>query len=148
MLRKQLATPARSSFGRGWMFSAVMAGCAFSAAGQGAMEMRQTRYHLRAGEAVPIAAPPETLDFLAKAGSRHVAIVTPETAVSSDGLVAGPNRTGDRILLGASLRMAPGEYSVTLSAANTAGEVRQTTLAVQVLPRVSVPSNAKRPPVV
>ena len=110
--------------------------------------MRQARYQLRAGEAVPIAAPPETLDFLAKASRRQVAFVTPETAVSSRGLVAGPNRAGDQILLGASLRMAPGEYTVRLSAANAAGEERQTTLAVQVLPLVSVPSNSKRPPVV
>ncbi len=112
------------------------------------MEMRQARYQLRAGEAIPIVAPPETLDFLAKASRRQVAFVTPDTAVSSRGLVAGPNRAGDQILLGASLRMAPGEYTVTLSAANAAGEERQTTLAVQVLPLVSVPSNSKRPPVV
>src|ERR1035437_45441 len=148
MHRWQIGSPAGASFRRAWMPLAVMACCAFSAAAPGTMEMRQARSQLRAGEAVPIAAPPETLDFLAKASRRQVAFVTPEPACSSRGLGAGPNRAGDQILLGASLRMAPGEYTVRLSAANAAGEERQTTLAVQVLPLVSVPSNSKRPPVV
>ncbi len=51
-------------------------------------------------------------------------------------------------MLGASLRVAPGEYAVKLSATSAAGEVRQTSLDVVVKPRVSVPSSSTRPPVV
>jgi uncharacterized protein (TIGR03437 family) len=111
------------------------------------MEMRQVRYELRSGQAVQIAAPPETLDFLANATRRHVEILSGDTTVPG-GLVAGPNQAGDQILLGASLRMKPGEYTVKLSAANAAGEERQAALAVLVRPRVTVPVSAKRPPVV
>jgi uncharacterized protein (TIGR03437 family) len=112
------------------------------------MDVRQTRYEVRAGEAVQIVAPQETVDFVANAKSRHVEIVTGDTAVASGGLVAGPNRAGDQILLGASLRTKPGEYTVRLSATNAAGEQRQTGLAVEVQPRVSVPSSSLRSPVV
>jgi uncharacterized protein (TIGR03437 family) len=118
------------------------------AAGQIAMDVRQTRYVVGAGQAVQIVAPRETVDFLANARSRHVEIVTGDTAVASGGLVAAPNRAGDQILLGASLRVKPGEYTVRLSATSAAGEQRQTTLAVEVQPRVSVPSGATRAPVV
>ncbi len=122
---------------------------AFSAAGQSALVIRQSSYQLRPGEAVPIAAPQETLDFLANAGSRQVEIVNGDTAVPGGRVVAGPNRVGDQILLGASLRTPPGEYTVKLSATNAAGESRQATLAVVVKPQLlAVPSSAKRPPVV
>ena len=126
--------------------------CAFAAAAQTNMVVQQARYELRAGEAVPIAAPQETVEFLAKATRRHVQIVTGAVTGGSPtaggGLVAGPNRAGDQVLLGASLRMAPGEYTVTLSATSTAGEERQATLAVVVKPHLVVPSSATRPPVV
>jgi uncharacterized protein (TIGR03437 family) len=112
------------------------------------MDVHETHYVLRAGEAVPIRAPQETLGFLANARTRHVDIVTPDAPVSGGRLVAAPNRAGDQVLLGASLRMNPGEYTVKLSAAGASGEERQTTLAVTVLSVVTVPSNAKRPPVV
>jgi uncharacterized protein (TIGR03437 family) len=128
---------------------AVLVCGAFSATGQQAMAVHEARYVLRAGEATAIRAPQETLDFLTNARSRHVDIVTPDAPVSGGRLVAAPNRDGNQILLGASLRMSPGEYTVKLSAASAAGEQRQTTLAVTVLPLVTtVPSNAKRAPVV
>lgn len=129
------------------MALAAMACSVLAAAGSRALEVGATRYELRAGEAVQIAAPPETLGFLASATRRQVEIVSGDTTVPG-GLVAGPNRAGDQILLGASLRMNPGEYTVKLSAANAAGEERQTTLAVVVKPRVTVPIGATRPPVV
>jgi uncharacterized protein (TIGR03437 family) len=155
--------------------------CSTSAAGQTALAVQQTHYELRAGETVPIVAPQATLDFLAHSKSRHVAVVTNGTNVTGDaavtgGLVVAPNRAGDQILLGASLRMKPGEYTVTLSASNApsvtsataasnaagaasatnaaggasasaAGE-SQTTLTVVVKPRQSVPTGSTRPPVV
>ena len=109
------------------------------------MEMGQSSYEVRAGEAIPLAAPPETLHFLAQAKSRRVEIVRGEAAA---GLVAGPNRTGDQILLGAPLHMSAGQYTAVLSATSAAGEQRQATLAVRVLPAVTVPSGSTRPPVV
>ena len=111
------------------------------------MEIQKTRYEVRAGEAVQIAAPQETLDFLTNATSRSVQVVSGDATGSGGRLVAGPNRAGDQVL-GASLRMKPGQYTVQLSATSAAGEVRQTTLAVVVKPRVSVPPNSARPPVV
>ena len=54
----------------------VMACCGFPIAGQQArnvreMEVQQSRYELRAGEAVQLSAPQETLDFLTRAKSRR-----------------------------------------------------------------------------
>ena len=101
------------------------------------LALAQARYELRAGESVPIAAPPETLGFLLKAKNRQ-----------ADALVAGPNRAGDQILLAAPLRTPPGEYAVKLSAVSEAGERRMADLTVVVHPRQAVPSSANRPPVV
>ena len=124
-------------------------GCSIlPAAGQVSLDVRQTRYVVRAGEAVQIVAPRETIDFLAHARRRNVEIVAGDTTVPGGGLVAAPNRAGDQILLGASLRVKPGEYTVKLSTTSAAGEQRQTTLAVEVQPRVSVPSGSTRNPVV
>lgn len=120
--------------------------------------MTQSRYELRAGEAIPIAAAQETLDFLIGANRRDVGIVTgapvtgtsavTNTSATNSGLVASPNRAGNQILLGASLRMKPGEYTVNLSATGATGIQRQSTLTVVVKPRVTVPSGSSRPPVV
>jgi len=139
---------ARNPFRRAFLAAAAMACGILPAAGQIAMDVRQTRYVVGAGEAVQIVASRETVEFLAKAKSRHVEIAIGDTAVAGGGLVAAPNRAGDQILLGASLRVKPGEYTVRLSATSAAGEQRQTTLAVEVQPRVSVPSDATRAPVV
>src|ERR1017187_7191857 len=148
MLPRQVRSSARSLFRRAVTSLAMMVCCAFPAVGQRAMAVHETRYVLRAGESVAIRAPQETFDFLANARSRRVDIVTPAASIPAGRLVAAPNRAGDQILLGASLRMNPGEYTVKLSAAGASGEERQTTLPVSVLPVVTVPSNAKRPPVV
>jgi len=103
------------------------------------MALRESRYEIRAGEPARIEAPAETVDFLLHAKTRRVSI---------EGLVVGPNYTGDRILLAASPLAKPGEYNVTLSATSETGDERQTTLAVVVKPQVAVPSNSTRPPVV
>ena len=75
------------------------------------MILGQSRYEVRAGEPVTIAAQGETLDFLLKARTRRVSMA----GLESSGLVVGPNHAGDRILLAASLRAKPGEHRVTLS---------------------------------
>lgn len=108
------------------------------------MTLHQTRYELRAGEAVPLSAPQDTLEFL-KAATRSVEVVSGDP--SGAALTAGTNRDGE-IVLAAPLRTPPGDYTVKLSAAAASGEVRETTLSVTVQPLVSVPSSSTRPPVV
>jgi len=109
-----------------------------------AMELTQTRYELRAGEPAQISAASDALNFLLKAKGRRIQI----QGAQADGLVVGPNRAGDGILLAASLRAKPGEYKVTLSAKSEAGEERQAALTMVVQPRQAVPSGSTRPPVV
>jgi len=133
---------------RVFLAAAAVVCCIRPAAGQTPIDTRQTSYQLRAGETVPLVAAQESVDFLTKASSRQVRIVSGDTGVASGGLVAAPNRAGDQILLGASLRTKPGEYTVNLSATGAAGGRRQTTLKVTVEPRVSVPSGSTRNPVV
>src|SRR5580704_7313390 len=109
-----------------------------------AMELQETRYELRAGEPAQISAATDTVSFLLKAKSRRIEI----QGAQAEGLVVGPNRAGDGILLAASLRAKPGEYTVTLSAKSEAGEERQAALTMVVQPRQAVPSGSTRPPVV
>jgi uncharacterized protein (TIGR03437 family) len=106
--------------------------------------LHQTRYRLRAGESVLLDAPVETVDFLARAKSRQVEIDGKEVK----GIVLGPNRDGDQILLAASLRMKPGEYTVALSAVSAGGEERTVTLGVTVDQLPAAASNSSAPPVV
>jgi uncharacterized protein (TIGR03437 family) len=108
------------------------------------MALRQSRYEIRAGRPARIEASAETLDFLAHAKTRRVAIAGMETS----GLVVGPGYTPGEILLAPSLRAKPGEYTVTLSATSETGEERQTTMNVVVAAQPAVPSNSTRPPVV
>lgn len=107
------------------------------------MALEQTRYELKMGEAVPIAAPGETLDFLRQARSR----IIQAGGVKARGLVIAPNRTGQMVLASSPLAK-PGEYSVTISAMSASGEQRQTTLTVAVNALTSVPSGSTRNPVV
>ena len=99
---------------------------------------------VRIGESASIPAPQETLNFLAQAKTRQLAVEGQDTA----GLVVAPNQTQDGIVLAPSSKATPGEYTVTLSATGATGEQRQTTLDVVVQPRASVPAGTTRPPVV
>jgi uncharacterized protein (TIGR03437 family) len=121
----------------GWVWLSAI--CAFGETHAVPLDLAQARYEIRAGEAVEIAAQGETLDFLLSAKSRGVSV---------KGLIAGPNHTRDRVLLKASLRATPGEYTATLSASGANGEVRETALDVVVKPMLTVPSGSSRPPVV
>ena len=96
------------------------------------------------GESVQIAVVPETLNFLVKAKNVRVAV----DGVESSGMVAGPNRAHDLVLLAAPVRVKPGEYTATLSATSATGEHRVAKLAIVVKPRLQVPSGYTRPPVV
>jgi len=139
-----------------WLITGFLPGCLFGQIDPAApgLESRagivrpltvfQTRYRLRAGEPAKIDEPPETLDFLLHAKSRHVRIDGKEAR----GIVVGPNRARDQMLLAASLTMKPGEYTVTLSAVSEAGEERAADVDVTLDPMQPVPSNSTVPPVV
>jgi uncharacterized protein (TIGR03437 family) len=120
---------------------AVFAVCSICATAQvKSMALNQTRYEIQAGSPVPLSASSDTVDFVLKAAELNV--------VPSIGLVVGPNRAGNQVVLAASARAKPGEYTVTLSATGPTGEQRQAAMDVVVKPRVTVPSNATRAPVV
>ena len=108
------------------------------------LEVQQSRFELRSGESAQIPAAGDALDFLLNAKTRRAEIA----GGGAGSFVVGPNRGRDQVLLAASVRTKPGEYTVTLSATSETGEDRQTTLDVVVKPLVSVPSNATRAPVV
>ena len=108
------------------------------------LAVRQTRYEMRVGEPVRVAASSETLDFLLKAKSLHVEI----DGAGSNVAVAGLNQTRDQVLLAASPRLAPGEYTARLSATSATGEERTAALAIVLKPMQTVPSGSTRPPVV
>ncbi len=108
------------------------------------MLLDQTRYRLRAGDRVQLAAPQETLDFLRAAKTRTVRI----GGTQGRGFVVAPNVAGDQVLLAASLTMKPGEYSVTVSAVSGTGEERATAVNVTLEAMQAVPSGSTVPPVV
>ena len=108
------------------------------------MALDRTSYEVAAGAPVALATSSDTLNFLLTAASRSVTV----SGGTATGLVAAPNKAGNQIMLAASLRTSPGEYTATLSATSATGEQQQTTLDVVVRPRQTVPSTATRPPVV
>jgi uncharacterized protein (TIGR03437 family) len=108
------------------------------------LTLNQSRYRLRAGESTRLDASPETLDFLLHAKTRSLEIDGKEAR----GVAVGTNRAEDQVLLAASLRTKPGEYTVKLSAITETSEERVTTLAVTLDPMQTVPSTATQPPVV
>jgi uncharacterized protein (TIGR03437 family) len=100
----------------------------------------QPKYEIKAGAPVPLAASSDTVDFILKA--------TKLSVVPAVGIVAGPNRAGNQVMLAASLLAKPGEYAVTLTATSATGEQRQAAMDVVVKPGATVPANATRPPAV
>jgi len=134
-----------------WVVVLLLCGAVHAAAGTypvRPLAVQQTRYEMRVGESVQIAAPQETLDFLLAAKSLRVALDGDIDGANSSGLVVGPNRARDGVLLAAPLRINPGEYTAKLSATSEAGEERVTPLAIVVKPMQKVPSGSTRPPVV
>ncbi len=107
------------------------------------LSLNQTAYRLRPGERIAINAPLEDLDFIRGAKTRSAKI----TETQGKGFVVGTSVTGE-VVLAASLTMPPGEYSVTMSATNDAGEERSEAISVTLTPLQSVPSSATKPPVV
>jgi uncharacterized protein (TIGR03437 family) len=104
--------------------------------------LNETRYRLRAGESTRIDAPPESLDFLLHAKIRRIEIAGTEAR----GIVVGPNRDGDQVLVAASLTMKPGEYALEVSFGTEAGQERTARIHVTVEPLATTASSV--PPVV
>jgi uncharacterized protein (TIGR03437 family) len=124
----------------------LVIGCALDMAAQNAkpMELQQSRYELKPGEPAQLSTTSETLDFLLTAKSRKIQF----GGASTEGLVVGPNKAGDQIMLAASQRAKPGDYAVTISATSASGEIRQAAMSLVVQPRQAVPTGSSRPPVV
>lgn len=108
------------------------------------LSLLDTHYEVRVGESLPIAASAETIDFLLNAKTRTATLEGSEPS----GITIASNQAGDQVFLAPSFRTKPGEYTVTITAASKTGETRQTTLDVTVKPRVTVPVNSTRAPVV
>jgi len=106
--------------------------------------LNRTTYRLRAGEAVTIAAPTQTVELIRNARSRRARVGNIEQA----GFVIGPGIRNDEILLAASLTTQPGQYTVTVSAVNDSGEEQAAEVNVSVEPLQAAPSTASKPPVV
>ncbi len=111
------------------------------------MDLQQTWYALRIGEPVPIDAPSETLDFLQNAKTRSIETGGAIGSEKAEGFVVGPDRAG-RMVLAASPRVKPGQYTVSLSATSAGGEERRTSLTLAVQALTPVPSGSTRNPVV
>ncbi len=107
------------------------------------LELQQSHYDLPIGQPVAISASSDTLNFLRTAATRAVTI----GPAKADGLIVAPNRTG-QMVLAASPKAKPGDYTVTVSATSAAGEQRQTTMTVAVKAMATVPSGSTRNPVV
>jgi uncharacterized protein (TIGR03437 family) len=108
------------------------------------MVVLQTRFEARMGEPIEVPMAADTLDFMIHAKTRRVTMGGQDVA----GLVVAPNETQDKILLAPNSKATPGEYAVTLSATNTAGEEMTADVVVVVKPRQAVPLGNTRPPVV
>lgn len=82
------------------------------------LALGKTHYRMPAGGTVTIDGPLESRDFVRHAKTLRVSRID-ETGVG--GFVVGPDTTGE-IVLAASLRVPQGEYQVSISAVNAAGE--------------------------
>ena len=108
------------------------------------MAVMETRYEVRMGEATEVPVQADTRDFIAHAKTRRVTI----GGQDAPGFVVAPNEKQDKILLAPNSKAAPGEYTVTLSATSAEGEEMTAEVNVVVKPRVTVPKNSTRAPVV
>jgi hypothetical protein len=104
----------------------------------------KTRYRLRAGESVALAAPHETINFVKRAKQRTVTVA----GRAKPGFVVGPSAGDKEVRIAASLTTEPGEYQVSVLATDNSGEGRPLAVTVTVDPIKSVPSTATVPPVI
>jgi len=111
---------------------------------QPALILRQSRFHLRAGELASMPAPPETIEFVRGAKTQ----VLDNRGREIRGFVFGSAENGDSLFLTAALTTPPGTYQFTLSATREDGVVRRATASIILDPFTPVPSTATKPPVI
>jgi uncharacterized protein (TIGR03437 family) len=126
------------------LLALVLGIASLAAAAQTRLVMDQQEYEIQPGQSVKLQVPSETHDFLRQAAKRSLTLHGP----AKKGLAAGPNASGDAILLAASLLATPGDYTVDLAAQSASGETRAATFHVQMLTRASVAASATQPPVI
>lgn len=119
---------------------------AFCAAGQSpsALTLYQSSFRLKPGQSALVPAASETIQFLNQAAKRELTV----NQAKAEGLVVSPSSDGTGVVLGASLRTKPGNYTVQLSATSSTGVQRAASLSVAVDALTTVPNDATRPPVV
>jgi hypothetical protein len=103
--------------------------------------VNESRYRVVAGERIPIEASFETVTFMRTAKTRMGRASTRTFPVA-------PNVAGDQVLLGIPLTAEPGDYAISVSFINDAGEERSTTLQVTVEPLAAPAAGSTAPPVV
>jgi uncharacterized protein (TIGR03437 family) len=139
-------------FGRCPILSLVV--CLSAFAQMHPLSLEQSRYELTPGGQVQLPVSASDLEFLLSATSLTVVplnnVPLNKAPLNNNGaaFTAGPNRAGNQIVLAASLRTPGGDYPATVTATSSTGEVRQAGLDIVVSPRITVPLNATRPPVV
>ena len=109
------------------------------------LKLNQTQYELRAGGHIAIDAALETVDFVRRATNRKVRVITGEVNAR---FAFGPAKTGEQLILAASLRAKPGTYTVALSAVANDGQQGTATAEVVLDPVETIPSSSTVPPVV
>jgi uncharacterized protein (TIGR03437 family) len=108
------------------------------------MAVLQTRYQVRIGESVEIPVDSPTLTFMLHAQQRRVSVNNKDV----EGLVVAPDSSQQKILLAPNSKATPGEYAVTLSGTDAAGDRMTADVDVLVKPRLTVPKSSTRAPVV
>jgi uncharacterized protein (TIGR03437 family) len=107
------------------------------------LALARTDYALQPGATVELEGPEATLGLLSKAAKRSA------TGDGNDNWVTvGPDISGTRFLVAASLLAPPGEYTVLVSGLDDQGQERSTEIKVSVAPLPRVAANAIRAPVV
>jgi uncharacterized protein (TIGR03437 family) len=125
---------------------AVLLGLCFTSALLGQTSRRplvvnESRFRVVAGERIPIGASSETVAFMRSAKTR-IARAPDRT------FPLAPSVAGDQVLLGIPLTTAPGDYAISVSFINAAGEERSATLQVTVEPLAPPAAGSTVPPVV
>jgi uncharacterized protein (TIGR03437 family) len=118
-----------------------LAGALFGQTLRRPLVVHESRYKVVAGERIPIEAPFETVTFMRSARTRMARTSTRTFPVA-------PNVAGDQVLLGIPLTTEPGDYAISVSFINDAGEERSTTLQVTVEPLAAPAAGSTVPPVV
>ena len=105
------------------------------------LAINQSHYSVTAGGRIAIDAPLESFSFMRSAKTRIARAANRTFPVA-------PNPAGDQVLMGVPLTTQPGDYSVTLSFTNDAGEQRSAAINLTVEPFARPAAGSSTPPVV